>query len=160
MTFERTQDLDLVRAILTDPAIWPHIGDDFAPRQEAFWPNSDERIFYAITFARHLVAGLFVFIPESPVCWEAHVAMLPEWWGKVAHQAGREIVPWVWANTTCERLIARVPETNPAAVLYGLRAMGLKKFGVNSKSFLKGGTLRDQILMGISRPPEVEPSRL
>jgi hypothetical protein len=36
--------------------------------------------------------------------------------------------------------------------MFGLKAMGLKQYGVNEASFLKGGKLWDQVLMGISRP--------
>ena len=148
--FERTANLNIVRQVLTNESIWPHIGDDFAPPIREFRPNDDPRIWYVLVIAGCRLAGLFMLVPESPVCWQIHVAMLPEARGQVAHQAGREIVPWIWAHTECRRIEAKVPQSNRAAVLYGLRAMGLRKFGVSEKSFLKHGRLWDQVLMGRS----------
>lgn len=151
MIFERTENLSLVRGILTEPSIWPHIGDDFAPDPKDWRPNDDPRLWYVLAIGGGSIAGLFLFVPESPVCWQAHAAMLPEARGKIAHEAGRQIVPWIWQHTTCQRITAQVPVTNRAAILYGMRSMGLKKYGVNERSFLKNYELRDQVLLGIPR---------
>lgn len=152
MTFERTKDLGLVRSILTDPGVWPYIGDDFTPDRKAFAVNGDERIWYVLAIDGCKVAGLFMFVPESPVCWQAHVAMVRGVKPSITHQAGREIVAWIWANTSCLRIIASVPASNRAAIRFGLRAMGLKAYGRNRASFMKHGKLWDQVLMGTSRP--------
>src|SRR5262249_23430241 len=85
--FERTTDLELVRQILTRPKIWPHIGDDFAPPVNEFRPNEDPRIWYVLASFEAHVLGLFMFLPESPVCWEMHASSLPEHWGPRAHEA-------------------------------------------------------------------------
>ena len=144
-----------MRYILTQPDIWPHIGDDFAGRPEDFQPPDDPRIRYLLATSGSSVLGLFTFLPQSRVTWEAHVAMLPEAFGKPAHQAAQAIVSWIWANTECRRIVAAVPQSNRRAVLYGIRSLGLRKFGVDEKSFLKGGVMRDRILLGISRPEGV-----
>jgi hypothetical protein len=149
MTFERTHSLSLVRSILTKSGVWPYIGDDFAPNPESFRPNDDHRIWYVLADE---VYGLFMFVPESPVCWQVHVAMLRGQKPEVTHQAGREIVPWVWENTGCRRIYASVPTSNRAAIRFGLRAMGLEIYGRNPASFMKHGQLWDQVLMGVSRP--------
>jgi RimJ/RimL family protein N-acetyltransferase len=57
---------------------------------------------------------------------------------------------WLWANTPCLRAVTNVPSDNPIAYRFGSRA-GLKEYGRNPRSFLRGGVLRDQILMGISK---------
>jgi hypothetical protein len=97
---------------------------------------------------------MFCFFPENEVCWSVHVALLRGTPRAVTRQAGREVMAWLWANTPCRRLVASVPASNRAAVRYGLdvEGMNLVPFGVNEKSFMKGGKLWDQVLMGRSRP--------
>jgi hypothetical protein len=152
MTFERTADYGLVRAILTLRDVYPHMTDDFAPKREDFEVNTDPRICYVLVEHRQALIGLFSFLPENQVCWAAHVAMRRGTSPALTHQAGREIVDWIWGNTCCLRLIASVPASNRAAVRFGLRAMGLKAYGRNKESFMKGGKLWDQVLMGRSKP--------
>jgi hypothetical protein len=152
LTFERTRDLGLVRSILTHPGIWPYIGDDFAGEPQDFHPNEDERIWYVLAIRNCRIVGLFMFVPETAVCWAVHVVMERGIPPLFTHEAGREIIPWIWAHTDCRRLVAHVPATNRAALHFGLRVMGLRAYGRNKASFLKHGHLIDQVDMGISRP--------
>lgn len=152
MHFERTTDYVLVREILTDPRIYPHVGDDFAPAPEHFVVNDHPAIRYVLVRHGLFVIGLFTFCPQNDICWQVHVAMRRGVLPCLTHRAGRAIIPWLWEQTPCRRLIACVPVTNRAAVRFGLRVMGLHPFGVNRKSFLKHGQLVDQVLMGSSRP--------
>jgi hypothetical protein len=152
MDFNRTTDFALVRQILTHPRMFPHMGDDFLPAPEQFVLNTDPRISYVLVSDEWRAIGLFCFIPENEICWAAHVAMLRKVHPALTHRAGKEIIEWLWRNTPCRRLIASVPASNPAAVRFGVQAMGLIRYGVNRRSFMKGGRLVDQILMGRSRP--------
>jgi hypothetical protein len=152
MHFNRTTDYELVRRILTRPRMYEYMGDDFLPPVEQFVLNTDPRIWYVLVSDEWRAIGLFCFFPENEICWAAHVAMLRKVHPALTHRAGDEIVEWLWRNTPCRRLIASVPASNPAAVRFGVQAMGLIRYGVNRRSFLKGGILRDQILMGRSRP--------
>jgi RimJ/RimL family protein N-acetyltransferase len=149
IVFERTRDYALVRAILTHPAIWPWIGDDFAPPIDQWQPVEDERIWYVVARERGGLLGLFLFLPQSAVCWECHVSMLPEAWGGGALRAGREVIPWLAAHTGCRRLVAQIAASNPRAIRYA-EACGFTRFGINSKSFMKSGKLEDQVLLGLS----------
>lgn len=153
ITLERTHNLDAVRAIYTDPDVWPWIGDDFAGDVQSFRVNADPRIWYLVVAEGTRLLGLFTLLPESEVCWKAHVVMLPECDGQTNREAARMLAPWLWEHTRCRRLVAEIPRRNPAAVLFA-RWAGLRKFGVNEKSFLKHGQLWDQVCMGISRPEE------
>ena len=152
MAFERTTDYELVRAILTDPGLYGHMTDDFAPAREAFRVNEHPAIWYVLVRdAGGDLMGMFCFFPESAICWAVHVAMRRGIAPAVTWQAGREIVEWLWAHTGCLRLIASVPVCNRAAVRFGLGAMGLKAYGRNKASSMKGGKLWDQVLMGCSK---------
>jgi RimJ/RimL family protein N-acetyltransferase len=60
---------------------------------------------------------------------------------------------WLWAHTSCRRLITNVPARNRLALRFA-EAAGMERFGVNHASLLKDGKLQDQILLGLSRPEE------
>jgi hypothetical protein len=59
---------------------------------------------------------------------------------------------WAWANIqNCRRIVGSVPVTNRLACQFAERA-GFAVYGVNLKSYMKGGRLLDQILFGVSAP--------
>jgi hypothetical protein len=159
MRFERTQDYSRVRGILTDPGIFRFMGDDFCTLDD-FEVNLHPLIWYVLVRSdQHIISrggtiGLFSFFPENPISWWVHVAFFRKIPPSLTCEAGRQIVPWVWKNTPCRRLIASVPAYNRAAVGYGLdsKGMNLQQMGTNPASFLKHGKLWDQVLMGTSRP--------
>lgn len=150
MTFERTTDLELVRWILTRPEIYPHIGDDYAPPVEQFTPNADPRIWWVVARSDGQPMGLFLFLPISQVCWEAHVSMLRWAWGPLAMRAVEGVIPWIFDHTTAQRLVASIAATNRLAIRYAERA-GFTRFGVNGRSCMKGGVLIDQVCLGLSK---------
>jgi hypothetical protein len=158
MHFNRTTDYELVRRILTRRRMYEWMGDDYAPPVEQFQVNTDPRIWYVLASDEWRAIGLFCFFPENEICWAAHVALLRGTHPRLTHRAGWEVVRWLWNNTPCLRLTAKVPACNRAAVRFGLGPMGLKLIGptleqsVEPLSFMKGGRLVDQILMGRSRP--------
>jgi hypothetical protein len=151
MRFERSTDLKLVRAILTDPDIYDRMGDDGLPPREEYQVPNHPGIWWVTVWDRERLLGLFAFFPENAICWATHVALFRGIHPRLTAQAGREIVDWVFANTPCVRLTASVPAFHRAALRFGKRVMGLKSYGRNWKSFLKGGALYDQILMGRSK---------
>lgn len=152
MQFERTYDWTLVKSIATFPKVWAGISDDFSPQPEDWEPEQDDRVWYVLAKSdAGSVLGMFIFYPENPICWRSHSCLLPESWGEQALTAYREACTWLWANTSCLRIIGAVPECNSLALGIALRS-GLEKWGINPKSFQKGGKLFDQILLGISKP--------
>ena len=150
LRFKRVYDLELVRAVLSHPRIFPHIGDDYAGPRESFTPNSDYRIWWVEANNDGELLGLFMFLPRSTVLWEMHVSLLPGAWGPPGLRAGRQVIPWVWENTTCRRLIGEVPRSNTLAIRWA-EACGFTRFGVNPRAFMKRGVLEDLVLLGISR---------
>jgi RimJ/RimL family protein N-acetyltransferase len=151
MTFERTRDLGLVRAILTDPTLYPYLTDDFSGPREEFRANDHPAIWYVLALADDgELLGLFSFCPENQICWSGHVAFFRGITPAVTRYVGEQIVKWLWENTCCLRLIASIPACNRAAVKFA-RGMGLKAYGRNKASFMKGGKLWDQVLMGRSK---------
>lgn len=147
--YQRTQDLELVRSILTHPELYDWMGDDFTPERPYFEPNPDPRIWYLLCFDGEELLGLLMFVPQSHVLWDVHCSLLPSARGKTA-EAARGAFRWMFALTHCRRIVAAVPRFNrPAAAL--CRIAGLKLYGVNPKAFLRRGSLHDLLLYGISK---------
>jgi hypothetical protein len=149
MDFQRTTDLDHVYKILTCPAIYMLMGDDYLPPAEEYRVPDNPDIVYLIAGGSALV-GLFALFPLNRICWEVHVAMLP--WAKTWEkwEAARELVPWLAQHTDCKRLTASVPACNRTAIVYGTHGIGLRYVGRHEKAFLRYGRLQDLIILGRS----------
>ena len=148
MEFCRTTDLALVRKILTTPDVYEYMGDDYTPPREEFEPNPHPDIWYVIAACWSAVAGLFTLIPENRHCWKLHVCMLPNASTTEKWTAARGLVPWLEERTDCRRLVAEVPRTNAAAIIYGTHGIGMRYVGTHPKAFMKYGSLQDLIILG------------
>lgn len=158
ITFERSTDYELIRAIITHPKLWPYISDDNSPAREDYRPIESESVWYVVARTRDAevgayVLGMWVFHPLNSICWEVHTCVLPRAWGHVGLEAARQLPEWIWENTPCRRIVTNVPSTNRLALQFALRA-GMTIFGCNRASFLKDGKLCDQVCLGISPPYE------
>jgi len=149
--FHRETNLDAVRAILTNPKIYPMMGDDFVPPREEFIPNDHPEIRYIIARnADYRRIGLFTLIPQNKICWEIHVAMLPKAPAFERWSAARQLIDWLRANTECQRLTASVPANNKPAIHYGVQGLGMYICGRQERAFQKNGKLEDLVILGRS----------
>lgn len=149
MTFERTFDYALVRELIVYPAGYRAAGDDFAPSVTEFAVNEDPRIWYVVAKDGAELLGAFLFLPQSSVCYEVHLALLPGAWGH-SSECLRGAIAWMFANSPARRIVGAVPAFNRLANRCAERA-GMTRYGTNYKSFLKGGTLHDLTLWGASK---------
>lgn len=146
MRFTRTSDLELVRALIAAPGSFDTATDDTSPGAAEFTPNPHPAIWYVVAADEQGTIGLYSLIPHSAVCWEIHATRV---WGSRAAAAARSLPGWVFSRSSCRRIVAAIPATNTAAIR-GARRAGYLEYGRNPRSFLKGGELVDQILLGIS----------
>jgi len=151
MHFRRTRDYDQIHGILTSPGIYRSMGDDFLPPDpREFQVNEHPLSFYVLASNDEGLVGLFSLYPQNMVCWEVHVAMLPSAKTAEKWESARELPAWLARNTRCRRLVASVPHTNRAAVIYGTHGIGMRYVGRQPKAFMKDGQLQDLILLGMS----------
>jgi RimJ/RimL family protein N-acetyltransferase len=154
ITFERTQDLELVREILTDPKVYPHVTDDGSPAAAEFTPIDHPSIWYVLVRDQlcgyDQVLGLFMFVPQGAACWEVHTCLLPIAYGRRAAAAAAGAAEWIFEQTECRRIVTSVPAYNRLALRFARQA-GMTQYGVNPNSFLKKGKLHDQVLLGLSK---------
>ena len=147
MRIEPTCDEELIRGIVTHPAIWPHVSDD-GSQLESYSPPMDGAAWLRVVDRETL--GVYMIHQHNAVTFEIHTCLLPAAWGGKARQAGNLVLDWIFTNTQCQKLITQVPETNKLALRYAQRC-GLVVEGKNRQSFLKNGELIDQIQLGITK---------
>jgi hypothetical protein len=150
-TFERTTDWPLIKAISTQGFVWARIKDDFAGNPENWEPSEDPSIGYVLVKEDGEVLGLWICAAESPVHYVVHTRLLPIAYGERSRRAARAFLDWLWTNGKCQRLTMNICVTNRIAIRMA-KELGFEEFGVNKRSFMKCGTLRDQMLLGLSRP--------
>lgn len=150
MQAKRTTDMELVRSVITHPAVYPWCCDDAAPRAEDFAPlpaDGDRALYVLVTDGQ--ACGVFAFYQQNTVTTEAHTCVLPQMWGRT-HLAAQAAIAWVFEHTGFERITTSVPQDNPLAARLARRA-GMTLYGHNPGSFLRKGVLLGVDLFGISR---------
>jgi RimJ/RimL family protein N-acetyltransferase len=150
-TFERSEDWELIKKIVTHRRVYPAVSDDFSPPADKWEPVKHAEAWYVIARDGEETLGLWALFPDNRICWKVHTCLLPKAYGERAKIAVREAIAWVWANTPCLRVVTDVPEYNRLALKFALDA-GLTQFGLNPKAYMKDGKLHDVIMLGISKP--------
>ncbi len=155
MRYERTHDMVLVREVMTNAKVYPFITDDAAPPVDQFQPVDHPAIWYVLCFDGEELLGLWMFVPANSVTVEVHTCLLPGHGFHRGREAARGAAEWIWENTGVHRIFTNVPTCNRIALKFA-EAAGMRQFGINEKSFAKDGKLQDQVLLGLSRPKEME----
>ena len=158
MTFEVSTDYRLIRDIMTHPAIWGAIGDDFTPDVAQWSPVTAPNVSYIIARDGEEVLGLWMLVAHSPVMVEVHTCLLPSAGFRRGRIAAQEMAQWIWENTTFLRIMTQCPDYNRAARKFA-KAAGMQKYGENLGAFMKNGALCDVLLFGMSRPIEAVGSK-
>ena len=151
MQFQSTTDREIIRNIVTHPAIWPHVSDDFSGEPEVWEPPIGDGFLYILALEAGEIRAMWMFEKTSPILFKVHTTVLPVGRGVWANEAAKKMAFWIWEHTECQRIVTDVPENNRLALKFA-EAAGMQQFGVNPKSYQKGGKLLGVILLGLSRP--------
>lgn len=149
MKIARTTDIEYIKKCITHPRLWEHLTDDGSVKKNQYEPPVADSIYWLMPIEEGIPYGVFLLHPHNYVCYEVHTCLLPEIWGRTT-ECTAAVIKWVFTNTPCQRIITNVPEYNVLALRLAEES-GLTKFGVNTKSYLKGGILFDQIMLGRSK---------
>jgi len=147
----RSRDYAAIRALATHPRIFPQISDDYTADPAKWDVPRSEQVIYLLASDGDGPFGFGIFVPQTHVQFAAHMAFLPRSYGAIALASFKTMLAWMWANTTALRLVGEIRRDNTLAIRFARRA-GFEIYGVNKKSFLRGGQLIDQVCLGISRP--------
>lgn len=145
-----SRDFTKIRELCTHPRIYPHISDDHSDRTNFPLPDS-ESVRYLLCSDERGVFGFVIFIAQNWSCWSAHVGFLPRSYGSEARRAFADAIAWMWKHTPARRLTGEILRENTLAIRFA-RAAGFEFIGINRKSKKIGGVMRDQVLLGLSKP--------
>lgn len=147
---ERSRDYSAIRALCIHPRIFPLIADDFHPEPSAWQVPENEHIVYLLAVDNEGAFGFGIFYPINMACWSAHMGFLPRSYGPDARHSFKRMLNWIWANTTARKIVGDIARDNLLALRFA-RSVGFEIYGVNKKSVVRGGVLRDQVCLGISK---------
>ena len=142
----QTIDYDFITAVTKNADVWPWVCDDNTDFDS--YAPSDMCVYLSVEDSGQL-SGYFAIKAINSACYEIHMAILPEFWGRGIQYASA-LLGWIFSNSDCQKLIAFIPEKNVRMLSLALKS-GLKKEGFIHKSFLSGGVLHGQYLLGISK---------
>ena len=148
MKVSRTKDYELVRSLIAHPKVYPWLADDGSPAAEDFRPFQGDAIYYLLVEEQTPV-GVFMFVPENAATVQVHTCLTPAVWGR-SIEATNAAKRWIFEHTKFQRITTTIPENNRLAQRLAVRS-GMKEYGRNPKSYLKGGVLLDQILYGMNK---------
>lgn len=148
------RDVLFVDSVLKEPEVWDRCADDgislFPDRWTAYGRLANPDNYFLCPFKDETAAGLIMFYKWTSFCWEIHIAMLRQFRGKFTVEATKEALRWMFENTNCLKITARIPACNlpPTALA---RAVGMKQEGRSKDAWQKGGVLYDVLYFGTER---------
>ena len=141
-----TDDLTLVKLILTHPDNWPSLANDDVPEE---WEMPADWLYLVAldpdpcgVFALHVIDGETIGL---------HVAILKPYRGKGTLEAGMGALGMIWAHTPAQRVLVRFEEWNKKARAAAVRS-GFREVGRIPGAVRRGGELVDFIEMELRRP--------
>lgn len=144
MRLERTQNAELIAAIVTHPAIWPHVSEGQSPEEWA--PLLHETVYQLLIVDDDGIGGCFILVPQSSICWEVHTCILPSHRGEKARQAAKLCVDWMFDNAPCMTITTRVPAYNRPAYKLA-RSAGFHDIGMVKSAWVHRGSVQDVHLL-------------
>lgn len=154
ISFERTEDIHLIRSIVAHPKVYGFLHDDEGPLREDWVPGFGGRISWMAVRYDGVPIGIIVVREHSSYLWELHYGFLPEAWGGLALECFREFIRGVWRYSKCRRVYGQILASNRRSLKFA-RAAGAVEFATHPRSIMKYGKMQDQILVAIDRPAEL-----
>jgi len=145
VTCSHTDDFDLIRSVLTDDYVWNGVTEDGIDRGSFTIPQ--ELTFCELKDEDELL-GICGLRSCAQTCVELHTALLKAAAGR-SQECFIALEIYLLQNTLVERLITRVPETNPKALKAALK-LGFEEVGILKESYLKGGSLVNQYILQVN----------
>ena len=128
--------------------MYKELHDDYAVPMDSWEPTIHPQVGYVEIREDEELLGLAICGRHSAVEVEVHNALLPHLGWKRRVRVMREFFAWL-EKCGFKRVIGKVPATNRYALKLN-EAAGMKRFGVDERSFLRDGVLVDQVYFGLS----------
>lgn len=146
---ENTIDMDLVKAIVTEPEIWERASDGLS--KEEFYPGYDSMTCWLLCIENDTPIGVILLHTDNSASLRMHPYLRAQFRekGRIMMKAFYE---WLIASTKDEvnKVIVSIPETHKKVINFA-KKVGFKTEGFNRESYRKDGKLYGQQNLGITR---------
>lgn len=149
ITVRRLTDRELIASTITDKKVYPSVSEDLSPPADSFVAHESEFVLYVGAYESDVFLGLFMFVQQTSVCFDAHTCLLPLAYGRSVDCA-KAAAEFIFSTTSCLRITTTIPEYNKLAAKLAEKT-GFKKYGHNEQCWKKAGIVYDTYLYGINK---------
>ncbi len=149
MTFRRTTDRELIRALITHPKVWRWSSEDGMEAAEYEPAVDNPAVWYVAAVEGRTLLGIFVFEPRTSVKYAVHLAIAPSQWARGV-ESFKGVIHWAWENIGMQRITGEIPMDAKHADRLARKA-GFECVGIEKGAFMRGGVLQDVRIVGLSR---------
>ena len=82
MRIERTTYVEYIKKCITHPRLWRYLTDDGSVKKDQYEPPMADSFYWLMPIEENIPYGVFLVYAHNYVCYEAHVCLLPEIWGR------------------------------------------------------------------------------
>jgi len=143
-----TTDMELVRAIMTEPDIWERAAED-GVEMETWYPGYDSMTAWLLCIENESIVGVILMHTDTSVSIKMHPYLRKEHRSK-GRDMMRSFYEWFLKNTDSNKINVTIPINQRKVVNFSLK-VGFKKEGICRQSHMKGGELHDIQHLGITR---------
>ena len=142
MIIERTNDMSLVKSILSSDGVWENIGGHLHDKEE-FSP--DDSWLYVVGIVDGEAVGM-VLVHDDDGHDKCHVQIIPKYRKEHSKEFGVLGMAWIWNNTSINRLVASIPAIYPNVIKYA-KLQGFEVLRTVDGMYKKDGVTCDLVLM-------------
>ena len=110
MIIERTNDMALVKSILTTDGIWEMIGGKGLEKKDLI---PDKNWLHAVGIVDGDVVGMVIVHDTPEGDKKCHVQIIPKHRKEHSKEFGVKGMRWIWENTDIQRMVATIPIDYP-----------------------------------------------
>lgn len=146
---EPTNDMHLIREIMISDEIWDCSVED-GTKKEGFYPSFDNMSVWFLCTVDGKVAGSILAHNDNVTTIKIHPYILSNYRVK-SRIIIKEFFKWFLCNAKfASKIIVSIPFSRKVVYNFA-KKVGFVDEGINRESYLSGGTLYDQWMLGITR---------
>ncbi len=128
ITISKTEDQPYIESVFLNPTIYAEMKDDSCPSEPSLLAGADIRSipgFFLKVMVGDIPAGAFWLIWKDDAV-EAHTALLQNCRGRLAVEATKKAIDWVFSNTAAKAITSYAWSDSPLAS-WLCRAVNMRK---------------------------------
>ena len=148
MIVERCYDVEVIKALATEPDVYERIREDGWPSSDHYRPDLYNCI-YVVGYVNSDPIGMGIACPINNVTCEGHFAVLPKYREQYASELFSKTIEWIFSKEF-SKVVVQIPFLYPDVKRF-VEKHGFELEGVNRKSVMKNGEIHDQWYLGLVR---------